>query len=82
MNNHFSGFDTAPAADDSNDHLVDSPDDLDDIPEFGLVDVIEAFTAMRHEWRGQTREGRELAAAVAASTTQIQPPAPACRTIR
>ena len=75
MNNHFSGFDTAPAADDSNDRLVDSPDDLDDlddIPEFGLVDVIEAFTAMRHEWRGQTREGRELAAAVAASTTQIQ----------
>ncbi len=72
MNNHFSGFDTSPAADDQDDRLVDSSDDHDDIPEFGLLDVIEAFTAMRHEWRGQTREGRELAAAVVASTTQIQ----------
>ncbi|HQX51950.1 MAG TPA: nucleotide exchange factor GrpE [Planctomycetaceae bacterium] len=72
MNNQFSDFDTAPAADAPDDRVVDSPDDFDDIPEFGLVDVIEAFTAMRHEWRGQTREGRELAAAVAASTTQIQ----------
>lgn len=30
-------------------------------PEFGLVDVVEAFTAMRHEWRGQIREHRAVA---------------------
>jgi len=44
----------------------------DDIPEFGLTDVIEAFTAMRHEWRGQAREGRELSSAVIASVERIQ----------
>jgi molecular chaperone GrpE len=33
-------------------------------PEFGLLDVIEAFTAMRHEWRTQTRENRDLATAI------------------
>lgn len=44
----------------------------DDIPEFGLTDVIEAFTAMRHEWRGQAREGRELSSAVVASVERIQ----------
>ena len=44
----------------------------DDIPEFGLTDVIEAFTAMRHEWRGQVREGRELSTAVIASVERIQ----------
>ena len=41
-------------------------------PEFGLVDVIEAFTAMRHEWRGQTKESRALAEAVQAAVTNIQ----------
>jgi len=44
----------------------------DDIPEFGLTDVIEAFTALRHEWRGQVREGRELSNAVVASVERIQ----------
>ena len=41
-------------------------------PDFGLVDVIEAFTAMRHEWRGQTMEGRELTEAVRDTAQQIQ----------
>lgn len=31
------------------------------IPRFGAVDIVEAFTAMRHEWRGQTKESRALA---------------------
>ncbi len=33
-----------------------SPDEAP--PEFGLLDVVEAFTAMRHDWRGQTKESR------------------------
>jgi molecular chaperone GrpE len=44
----------------------------DDIPQFGLADVIEAFTAMRHEWRNQAREGRELSSAVVASVERLQ----------
>lgn len=30
-------------------------------PRFGVIDIVEAFTAMRHEWRGQTKESRQLA---------------------
>jgi molecular chaperone GrpE len=40
-------------------------------PEFGLVDVIEAFTAMRHEWRTQSRESREFAGSLTATADQI-----------
>jgi len=40
-------------------------------PEFGLVDVIEAFTAMRHECRTQTRENRDLSAAIQQATDNL-----------
>ncbi|WP_153558510.1 nucleotide exchange factor GrpE [Roseimaritima sediminicola] len=40
-------------------------------PSFGLVDVIEAFTAMRHEFRTQSSEDRKLADKLAAATAQI-----------
>ena len=40
-------------------------------PEFGLIDVIEAFTAMRHEWRQQTKENRELAATMESTAQNI-----------
>ncbi len=40
-------------------------------PEFGLVDVIEAFTAMRHEWRTQSKESREFAGSLTATADQI-----------
>jgi molecular chaperone GrpE len=40
-------------------------DDTDQEPQFGLVDVIEAFTAMRQEWRTQSRETRELSQSLA-----------------
>lgn len=30
-------------------------------PRFGAVDIVEAFTAMRHEWRGQIKESRDVA---------------------
>ncbi|OED37084.1 nucleotide exchange factor GrpE [Chromatiales bacterium (ex Bugula neritina AB1)] len=30
-------------------------------PQFGLSDMVDAFTAMRHEWRTQSKEGRQHA---------------------
>ncbi len=44
---------------------------VSDPPEFGLVDVVEAFTAMRHEYRLQTRESRELATSLQAAATHL-----------
>jgi molecular chaperone GrpE len=43
-----------------------------DEPRFGAVDIVEAFTAMRHEWRGQTKESRALAEQVEATVTSLQ----------
>ena len=40
-------------------------------PEFGLLDVIDAFTAMRHEWRTQTRENRDLSAVIQGATEHL-----------
>lgn len=60
----------------SESHL--DPSDVDDDvleveaePQFGLVDVIEAFTAMRQEWRTQSRETRELSQSLETTTTVI-----------
>lgn len=44
----------------------------DDEPQFGLLDVVEAFTAMRHEWRGQTKESRQLAEQIEAAVNAFQ----------
>jgi molecular chaperone GrpE (heat shock protein) len=44
----------------------------DEIPQFGAVDIVEAFTAMRHEWRGQTKESRALAEQLQAAVMNIQ----------
>lgn len=41
-------------------------------PEFGLIDIIEAFTAMRHEWRGQTKASRAVAETVQVAAESIQ----------
>jgi len=43
-----------------------------DPPQFGLLDMVEAFTAMRHEYRGQAKEGRELTQQLQASTDEIR----------
>jgi molecular chaperone GrpE len=40
---------------------------LSDDQQFGLIDVIEAFTAMRQEWRGQSRETRAMVQTLEAS---------------
>ncbi len=52
----------------------DSPDpsQQDIEPEFGLLDIVKAFTALRHELRTQTRENRQLADAVLESTKTLQ----------
>ncbi len=49
-------------------------DDLpsDAAPRFGALDIVEAFTAMRHEWRGQTKESRALAEQIEAAAANIQ----------
>ena len=40
-------------------------------PLFGIVDLVDAFTAMRHEWRHQSRQNSELAQAFSDSITQL-----------
>jgi molecular chaperone GrpE len=41
-------------------------------PQFGLLEVIEAFTAMRHEWRTQTKENRQLTDSVQATAELLR----------
>lgn len=77
MNSPFFTSSTSSSSDDDGDSESSDPTDVsepsyDDVPEFGLADMIEAFTAMRHEWRSQALEGRELSSAVVASVEQIQ----------
>lgn len=44
----------------------------DDSPQFGALDIVEAFTAMRHELRGHTKESRALAELVQGAASNIQ----------
>lgn len=41
-------------------------------PRFGALDIVEAFTAMRHEWRGQTKESRALVEQIDAAVSSLQ----------
>lgn len=41
-------------------------------PQFGAIDIVEAFTAMRHEWRGQTKETRALAEQIQAAVATLE----------
>ncbi|MGH7201627.1 MAG: nucleotide exchange factor GrpE [Planctomycetaceae bacterium] len=60
-----------PPRDEAPDEAPDeTPDETP--PQFGMVDVVEAFTAMRHEWRGQTKESRALAEQIQAAVTSLQ----------
>jgi molecular chaperone GrpE len=36
------------------------------------VDIVEAFTAMRHEWRGQAKESRALTEQIQTAVTNLQ----------
>jgi len=56
----------------STEHSQGSTQEHDEAPpQFGLVDVIEAFTAMRHEFRGQTKESRAAGEAIHTAVAQI-----------
>ncbi|TWU01124.1 nucleotide exchange factor GrpE [Stieleria varia] len=50
----------------------DLDQDSEHSPQFGLLDVIESFTAMRHECRGQIKTGRELVEQVQQASSNIQ----------
>ena len=54
------------------DQNADDPKTVADEPVFGLVDVVEAFTAMRHESRGQRRETRELSESILSVVENVQ----------
>lgn len=45
--------------------------ELDDEPQFGLIDVIEAFTAMRQQWRTQSKESRQLSDSINESAQRL-----------
>jgi len=47
-------------------------DSGEEIPQFEAVDIVEAFTAMRHEWRGQTKESRALAEQIQQAVASLQ----------
>jgi molecular chaperone GrpE len=49
-------------------------DDLprEEVPQFGAIDIVEAFTAMRHEWRSQTKESRAVVEQIQSAVTNIQ----------
>lgn len=49
-----------------------SPDALPDEPAFGLLDVIEAFTAMRHEFRTRSTVDRKLAEQLGAMAGRME----------
>lgn len=40
--------------------------------DFGLLDVVEAFTAMRHDWKTQARESRGLAETVLQAVERLE----------
>jgi len=65
--------DTAFPHSTSNEPSADNaPASRGDLPKFGAVDIVEAFTAMRHEWRGQSKESRAVADQIQAALTSIQ----------
>lgn len=60
------------AAEVASSHDAEAAEPLSSEPQFGLADVVEAFTAMRHEWRGQSRDNRQLAEELQAAVQQIE----------
>ena len=40
-------------------------------PQFGLLDMVEAFTAMRHQWRTQSKQNRDLVQSIQDSTALL-----------
>lgn len=66
---HNPGLDDKTASDSSE----SNPDTkaVETEPQFGLLDVVEAFTAMRHQWRTQSKENRSLAQSIQGATERL-----------
>ncbi|MGE0756651.1 MAG: nucleotide exchange factor GrpE [Pirellulaceae bacterium] len=62
-------FGISPSSSELPPREVPSPDE---VPQFGAIDIVEAFTAMRHEWRGQTKESRALVEQVQAAVATME----------
>ncbi len=56
----------APQPDVPHDHTSDHVP-----PAFGLLDIVEAFTAMRHEYRNQTKETRAVAEGLGTTAAKL-----------
>ena len=56
---------------DAADSRVDAVATEPEAPQFGLLEVIEAFTAMRHEFRTQSREQRPLTDSITAAADSL-----------
>lgn len=66
---------TDDAARDASDRpAIAAPSDvsLSPEPQFGMIDIVESFTALRQEARTQVRENRELAKTLQQTTSQIE----------
>lgn len=73
----YSGFPTSQSdsmfsSESHRPHRSESDSSADTAPQFGAIDIVEAFTAMRHEWRGQTKETRALAEQIVAAVENFQ----------
>ena len=56
----------------SDETSIEEDQTQDEGPRFGAVDIVEAFTAMRHEWRGQVKESRDLAEQIQAAAATLK----------
>lgn len=56
----------APQPDQPDDHMSDHVP-----PEFGALDIVEAFTALRHEYRNQTKESRAVAEGLQTTSAKL-----------
>ncbi|MCD0462477.1 nucleotide exchange factor GrpE [Roseiconus lacunae] len=53
------------------DYTEDVDESQTEEPQFGLVDIVEAFTALRHEYRTQSKEARQLADQLKETTERV-----------
>lgn len=53
-------------------HDASTSEAFEQEPQFGVADLVEAFTAMRHEYRGQTKESRQLAEQIQAAVETLK----------
>ena len=68
----FSGLGPNPPSRDEVASGVDAALTEPATPQFGLLEVIEAFTAMRHEFRTQSREHRPLANSITVAADSLR----------